>query len=71
MKEDRRNFIKSSGIVMAGASIFTPNVLFGKDDRKARMAFIGVGSRGRSHLELCLLRKDVEVKAIVISTQKR
>jgi len=64
MNQERRNFMKSSAIVIAGTTIFTPNILFGKDDRKARMAFIGLGGRGRSHLELCLLRQDVEVKAI-------
>ena len=64
MKQERRNFIRTSATVMAGATILSPNILFGKDDRKARLAFIGLGGRGRWHLNLCLQRDDVEVKAI-------
>ena len=56
--------IKTTAAMAAGASLFTPNMIFGKDDRKARMAFIGLGGRGRWHLRLCLERDDVEVKAI-------
>lgn len=56
--------MKTSAAVVAGATMFTPNMLFGKDDRKVRMAFIGLGGRGRSHLRRILQRDDVEVKAI-------
>jgi len=64
MDQKRRNMIKTSAAIAAGATIITPNMLFGNDDRKARMAFIGLGGRGRWHLRLCLERDDVEVKAI-------
>jgi predicted dehydrogenase len=59
----KREFIKTTTVLTAGTLIL-PNILFGKDDRKARMAFIGLGGRGRSHLELCLERNDVVIKAI-------
>lgn len=64
MNKERRNFIKSSATMMAGASILTPNILFGKDDRKVRMAFVGLGGRGRGHMKRCIQRDDVEVMAI-------
>ena len=41
-----------------------PHLVFGKDDRKARMGLIGAGLRGPSPLNLLLRRDDVEVKAI-------
>ena len=58
----RRNFIKTSAL--AGATLYMPHLLTGQDDRKARLGFIGVGGRGRTHLRLCLQRPDTEVKAI-------
>lgn len=63
MQIERRTFIKTMALATASTFV-TPNILFGKDDRKARLGFIGVGLRGRSHLQLCLQRDDVEVKAI-------
>ena len=59
---NRRHFIKASAL--AGATLMVPTILTGQDDRKARLGFIGLGGRGRSHLGLCLQRKDTEVKAI-------
>ena len=38
--------------------------LFGKDDRKVRLGFIGVGGRGTGHLRAILRRDDVEIPAI-------
>ena len=64
MNKERRNFIKTSATMMAGASILTPNILFGQDDRKVKMAFIGLGGRGRSHMQRCLQRDDIDVTAI-------
>lgn len=61
---ERRNFIKATAIAGLGASLFTPNMLFGKDDRKVRLGFIGLGSRGRGHFRRCLERNDVEITAI-------
>ena len=60
----RRDFIKATAVAGAGISLMTPNVLFGKDDRKVQLGFIGVGGRGRSHLHNILERNDVVVKAI-------
>lgn len=61
---NRREFIKTTALAGVGVSLFAPNILFGQDDRKVRIAFIGLGGRGRSHLSLCLNRTDVEVTAI-------
>ncbi len=62
---NRRTFIKNSAIAGAGLTmISTPAVLFGKDDRKVKIGLIGVGLRGRSHLNLLLRRSDVEVASI-------
>jgi len=48
--QNRRDFIKTSAMAGIGASLYTPNLLFGKDDRKVPLGFIGVGHRGRKHL---------------------
>ena len=65
MKSSRRSFIKNSALAGAGLTILPSQVLFSKDkDPKARLGFIGVGLRGQNHLELALLRNDVEVVAI-------
>lgn len=62
---ERRSFIKRSATAGLAISAFGfPNVLSGKDDRKARIAFIGLGGRGRWHLRMILQRNDTEVKAI-------
>jgi hypothetical protein len=60
----RRDFIKSSAL--AGISIGLTSPLFAQEikSEKARIAFIGVGSRGCNHLENILSRKDIEVPAI-------
>ncbi len=61
----RRDFIKATTLAGVGLSMFTPSVLFSKDkDSKVRLGFIGVGFRGQGHLELALMRNDVEVVAI-------
>jgi hypothetical protein len=46
-------------------SILPSSILSGKDvETKVRLGFIGVGLRGQNHLELALMRNDVEVVAI-------
>ncbi len=60
----RRDFLKTTAVASAGISMITPNILFGKDDRKVQLGFIGVGGRGRTHLHNILERDDVVVKAI-------
>ncbi len=59
----RREFIQTT-FLAATAFSAAKNVVFGKDDRTVRLAFIGVGLRGRSHLRQALRRSDVEIKAI-------
>ncbi len=41
-----------------------PNLVFGKDDRKVNLGFIGVGMRGRNHVRVAGARPDVVIKAI-------
>lgn len=60
----RRTFIKSSAAAGLALSFAAPSILTGKDDRKANIGFIGVGSKGTSNLRVCLARGDVEVTAI-------
>ena len=62
-KVNRRDFMKTTAVTGMAVS-FAPNVLLGKDDRKARIGFIGVGSQGTNLLRVCLNMKDVEVPAI-------
>jgi predicted dehydrogenase len=61
----RRNFIKTSIAAGAGLAI-APSLTFASVSAtdKARIAFIGVGLRGRNHLTNMLLRDDVVVPAI-------
>ena len=59
----RRTFIMTSAAAMALASMPFP-VSGHFRESKARIGFIGVGRRGRSHLRNLLNRNDVEVPAI-------
>ncbi len=65
MKTNRRNFIKTGLITGVGLSI-APPISFGMSSGadKVRIGFIGVGLRGRSHLDNFLQRDDVIVPAI-------
>jgi predicted dehydrogenase len=67
MYSNRRNFIKTSVAVSAGLA-FAPSFAFAPSSRggtqKVRIAFIGVGLRGRNHLTNILLRDDVIITAI-------
>lgn len=72
----RRNFIKKTAIVTAGASIIpnltfgiTSNTNFGLD--KVKVALIGVGLRGTNHLNNLLLREDVLITTICDIDPKR
>ena len=72
----RRNFIKKATFATAGISI-VPGLSFGADSnftgqkQKLRMAFIGVGERGKFHLANAMRRKDVEITAICDIDQDR
>ena len=61
----RRDFIKASVITGLGLAI-APAFTFGNPSKneKVRIGFIGVGGRGRSHLNNILNRDDVLVPAI-------
>ncbi|MGC3989485.1 MAG: Gfo/Idh/MocA family oxidoreductase [Chthoniobacteraceae bacterium] len=59
----RRDFIRSAAMAGAAFSIL-PSKAFSRDDANVRVGFIGVGLRGQSHLELALMRNDVDVIAI-------
>lgn len=61
---DRRKFIKTSSAAGLGLSVLPFNILKGQDDRKARIGFIGVGSRGGGHLRGIASRADTEIPAI-------
>lgn len=60
----RREFIKTAGLT--GAAIAArPSFVFSSDvTGKTRIGFIGLGGRGRSHLQRVLDRNDVECPAI-------
>ncbi|MDF3077944.1 MAG: twin-arginine translocation signal protein [Sphingobacteriaceae bacterium] len=60
---ERRDFIKQSAVAAAGFAILPSGSLFAAD-QKIRLGYIGVGMRGRGHLNAGLLRNDVEVVAI-------
>jgi predicted dehydrogenase len=61
----RRDFIRTGSAAGLGLSLLSfPNILLAKDDRKVKIGLIGVGLRGRNHLNLLLRRADVEVVAI-------
>ncbi len=61
----RRNFISKSLLYTSSAALF-PKILTGAtiEQKKVRLGFIGVGLRGRNHLEMAMFRPDVEVVAI-------
>lgn len=63
-KIDRRNFVRVAALSGIGISL-APQLSFGSSfsSKKARIGFIGVGGRGRSHLRNILNRKDVIVPA--------
>ncbi len=62
---NRKDFVKTSSLA-AAAMVFGPqSKLFANAaDAKVRLAIIGVGARGQSHLDLVLRRDDVELMAI-------
>ncbi|MDJ1494212.1 Gfo/Idh/MocA family oxidoreductase [Cytophagaceae bacterium DM2B3-1] len=63
---DRRSFLKQSSFAFVAGSVIQPNWGSSGYQEKAnvRLAFIGVGLRGRNHLQQALYRPDVEITAI-------
>jgi hypothetical protein len=74
MKLNRRNFVKQAALGGVGTAVISkneltetfsaPTLLKGKDDRKIRLGFIGVGGMGTNLLRSCLTMQDVEIPAI-------
>jgi len=64
MSVNRRRFIKTGLTTGLGITMVRNVRLFGKDERKARLGFIGVGGRGTGHLRRVLRRDDVDIPAI-------
>lgn len=64
---NRRNFLKTTAAFGLGLSL-APSFAFGENfrdsDKPVAIGFIGVGLRGRSHLDLLANMKDVRVPAI-------
>lgn len=61
---NRRNFIKSGSLAAAATSVLPNSNVFAQEKKKIRLAFIGVGLRGRNHVALALGRDDIDVVAI-------
>lgn len=68
MKDNRRDFIKKTAAAGLGLGLANmPQFSFAsdkKDDKLVGVGLIGVGLRGRNHLDLLLRRDDCTVKAI-------
>ncbi|OAQ40858.1 glycosyl hydrolase [Pedobacter psychrophilus] len=60
---ERREFIKNSAIA-ATSFAFMPNLKLFAGTDKVRLGYIGVGLRGRNHIEMGLQRSDVDIVAI-------
>ena len=61
----RRDFLERTSIAGLGLAVNTSKLVLPiQADKKVRLAFIGVGERGRSHVEQCMYRPDVEIVAI-------
>lgn len=63
---NRKEFVRTTGMAAAAVAVLPGMKLFGRTpaDAKVKIALIGTGERGRSHLDLLLRRDDVEVTAI-------
>jgi len=60
---NRRGFLRAT--VAAGVvTSFGPAILFGKDERKVRVGFVGVGSQGTNLLRTSLAMEDIEIPAV-------
>ncbi|MFD1630472.1 Gfo/Idh/MocA family protein [Pseudopedobacter beijingensis] len=61
---NRRKFVKSSTLATAGLTILPTGLMFAKSKGIVKLAYIGVGLRGRVHIHEGLRRDDVEIVAI-------
>ena len=63
MKMSRRGFLKGSAL--AGIAVTQmPAVVFGADDRRVRLGFIGIGGRGTGLLKTCLRIPEIDIPAV-------
>jgi predicted dehydrogenase len=60
----RRAFVQNSLLAATAISIIPSSRLMANEDKKVKLAFIGVGLRGQNHLDNALRRTDVDVVAI-------
>jgi len=63
---NRKTFIKNTALTGVAFSLFPSKNIFAqsKDAAKVQLAIIGVGERGKGHLDLLLRRDDVDLVAI-------
>ncbi|MEO8720526.1 MAG: Gfo/Idh/MocA family oxidoreductase [Ginsengibacter sp.] len=63
---NRKDFIKNTALAGVSFSLFPSTNVFetGSDAPKVKLAIIGVGARGKGHLDLLLRRNDVDLVAI-------
>ncbi|MCF8342366.1 MAG: Gfo/Idh/MocA family oxidoreductase [Chitinophagaceae bacterium] len=62
---NRKEFVKTTGLAAAAFTIPFGESLFAQSsENKVKLGIIGVGQRGRGHLNNLLKRKDVEIIAI-------
>ncbi|MEA2063279.1 MAG: Gfo/Idh/MocA family oxidoreductase [Gemmatimonadota bacterium] len=60
----RRSFLKASVAASLASSVGSATPLIGRDNRKVRVGFVGVGSQGTNLLRTSLAMDDIEVPAI-------
>lgn len=60
---NRRTFIKNGTLALTATSLL-PQHSWAEQDKKARIAFIGVGLRGRNHVRNTLAFPDADITAI-------
>ncbi|MBK8611014.1 MAG: Gfo/Idh/MocA family oxidoreductase [Chitinophagaceae bacterium] len=61
----RKEFLRKSSMAAASLAVLpSANLFAGSNDRLLRVVIMGVGLRGQDHLELLLMRTDVEVIGI-------
>lgn len=60
---NRRSFVRNAGMATAGFAILPTRELFAQQ-QKVKLGIIGVGERGKNHLDNALRRSDVDIVAI-------
>ena len=68
---NRREFVKTGSLAMAPLVIGGPMNVFAKSDKKVRLGFVGVGSRGMYLLKVALGIDYVEIPAVCDLFQDR